>query len=57
MAYRIAGVDVHKRMLAVPVADVEGDGDSRFERQQFGTSPSQLERLAAGSSRATWKKW
>lgn len=47
MAYRIAGVDVHKRMLAVAIADVDGDGDFRFERQQFGTSPSQLERLAA----------
>ena len=47
MAYRIAGVDVHKRMLAVAVADVEGEGDFRFERQQFGTSPSQLEKLAA----------
>ena len=36
MAYQIAGVDVHKRMLAGAVADVEGDGDFRFERQQFG---------------------
>jgi hypothetical protein len=25
MAYRIAGVDVHKKMLAVVVADVEGE--------------------------------
>ena len=24
MAYRIAGIDVHKKMLAVVVADVEG---------------------------------
>ena len=27
MPYRIAGIDVHKKMLAVVVADVEVDGD------------------------------
>jgi transposase len=47
MPYRIAGVDVHKQMLAVVVADVEVEGDWRFERRQFGTSPSQLRVLAA----------
>jgi transposase len=46
MPYRIAGVDVHKRMLAVAVADVDGDGNWRFERRQFGSSPSQLQMLA-----------
>jgi transposase len=46
MPYRIAGVDVHKRMLAVAMADVDVDGDWRFERRQFGTSPSQLRVLA-----------
>jgi transposase len=46
MSYRIAGVDVHKKMLAVAVADVEVDGAWRFERRQFGTSPSQLRALA-----------
>lgn len=46
MPYRIAGVDVHKRMLAVAMADVDVDGDWRFERRQFGTSPSQLQLLA-----------
>jgi transposase len=33
-------------MLAVAVADVEVEGDWRFERRQFGTSPSQLRVLA-----------
>jgi hypothetical protein len=47
MPYRIAGVDVHKKMLAVAVADVDGAGDWRFERRQFGTSPSQLRALSA----------
>jgi len=39
MPYRIAGIDVHKKMLAVVVADVEVDGDFSFERQKTGTTP------------------
>ena len=31
MSYRIAGIDVHKKMLAVVVADVEGEGEYQFE--------------------------
>jgi transposase len=46
MGYRIAGVDVHKKTLAVVVADVEVAGEWRFERRPFGTSPSHLRRLA-----------
>src|SRR5437879_2983333 len=46
MGYRIAGIDVHKKMLAVVLADVEVEGEWRFERRQFGTSPSQLRVLA-----------
>src|SRR5258705_7106618 len=46
MSYRIAGIDVHKKMLAVAVADVEVDGDFRFERQKVGTTPIDLRRLA-----------
>jgi hypothetical protein len=34
MPYRIAGIDVHKKMLAVVVADVEIDGDFHFECQR-----------------------
>lgn len=45
MPYRIAGVDVHKKMLAVAVADIEVEGEWRFERRQFGTSPSHLQEL------------
>jgi hypothetical protein len=36
MSYRIAGVDVHKKMLAVAVSDVEFDADCLFERLRFG---------------------
>jgi transposase len=47
MAYRMAGIDVHKRLLAVVVADVEVDGEWQFERRTMGTSPDQLRALAA----------
>ena len=46
MPYRIAGIDVHKKMLAVVVTDVEIDGDFHFERQKVGTTPGDLRRLA-----------
>lgn len=46
MAYRIAGIDVHKRLLAVVVTDVEVDGEFHFERRTVGTSPDQLRGLA-----------
>jgi transposase len=46
MPYQIAGIDVHKKMLAVVVADVEVEGEYRFERQKVGTSPAQLRALA-----------
>ena len=46
MPYHIAGIDVHKKMLAVVVANVEGEGDYRFERHKVGTSPGELRALA-----------
>ena len=46
MTYRIAAVDVHKRMLAVVVADVAGEGEYQFERRKFGATPDQLHLLA-----------
>jgi transposase len=46
MPYRIAGIDVHKRMLAVVISDVEIDGEYEFERRQFGGNPAQLRQLA-----------
>ena len=42
MPYQIAGIDVHKKMLAVVVADVEVEGDYHFERLKVGTSPAPL---------------
>jgi transposase len=46
MAYRIAGIDVHKKMLAVVVADVAVEGEFQFLRHTVGTSPTQLRSLA-----------
>src|SRR5215470_5677605 len=46
MPYRIAGIDVHKRMLAVVVSDVEVAGEYEFEGRLWGTSPAQLRALA-----------
>jgi transposase len=42
----IAGIDVHKKMLAVVVADVELEEEYRFERLKVGTSPAELRTLA-----------
>ena len=46
MAYRIAGIDVHKKKLAVVVADIEVHDEYQFERRWFGSNPEQLQRLA-----------
>jgi transposase len=46
MSYRIAGIDVHKKMLAVVVADVEVGGEYQFERRLFGSNPDHLRLLA-----------
>jgi transposase len=45
MSYRIAGIDVHKKMLAVVVADVAVEGEFRFERRRFGTTADHLRLL------------
>src|SRR6202048_1170311 len=47
MSYRIAGIDVHKKMLAVVVCDVAVEGEYQFERRMFGSSPDQLRSLSA----------
>src|SRR6266700_1963620 len=46
MPYKIAGIDVHKRMLAVAVSDVEIDVEYEFEWRQFRSNPVQLRLLA-----------
>ena len=44
--YRIAGIDVHKKKLAVVVADVEVHGEYQFERCWFAANPEQLRLLS-----------
>src|SRR5437764_11563358 len=46
MPYKIAGIDVHKKMLAVVVADIEKD-EYEFERVRFGSAPEELRRLCS----------
>ena len=46
MAYRVAAIDVHKKMLAVVVADVAVEGEYEFERRKFGATPDELHRMA-----------
>ena len=47
MPYKIAGIDVHKKMLAVVVSNVEVESEFQFERRMFGSNPEQLRSLAA----------
>lgn len=44
-AYNVAGIDVHKAMLAVVVSEVRA-GECEFQRRRFGTRRSQLRELA-----------
>jgi hypothetical protein len=46
MPYQITGIDVHKKMLAIVVADVDVDDEYHFERLKVGTSPAELRALA-----------
>src|SRR6202048_454871 len=46
MPYRMAGIDVHKKRLAVVVADVEVEDEYQFERRWYGSNPEQLRVLA-----------
>src|ERR1700719_256870 len=47
MYYKIAGIDVHKKVLAVVVSDVEIESEYQFERRMFNSNPEQLRSLAA----------
>jgi hypothetical protein len=45
MAYKIAGLDVHKKVLMVVVMDATTP-EEKPERRRFGTMPSELRRLS-----------
>ena len=44
--YRIAGIDVHKKMLAVVITDVSAEGEFQFERRKFSTLEGGLGELS-----------
>lgn len=44
-AYYVAGIDVHKKMLAVVIANAR-DRDLQFECHRFGTTVSELQNLS-----------
>jgi hypothetical protein len=46
-SYRVAGIDVHKKILAVVVIDAAREGEFEFERRKFGTTARELGLLAA----------
>ena len=46
MPYSIAGIDVHKKMLVVVVAEVTEQAEWSYERGKFGATASELRRLA-----------
>jgi len=43
--YVLAGIDLHKKMLAAVVANA-GDLELQFERRRFGTTVSELRHAA-----------
>jgi hypothetical protein len=57
MAYRIAGIDVHKKMWPLVVADVESESEYQFERRQFGTTLTICDCYRNGSSSRRSRKW
>ena len=44
-SYLVAGIDVHKSMLAVVIADAGREGEFQFQRRKFGTTASELREL------------
>jgi hypothetical protein len=45
MAYKVAGIDVHKKVLMVVILDVN-DPQSEPQRRRFGTTTSELQELS-----------
>src|SRR5258707_14162453 len=43
---RIAGIDVHKKVLAVVVTDIAAEGEYQFERRRVLCTPDSLRELA-----------
>jgi hypothetical protein len=56
MPYPIAGIDVHKKMLAIAVAS-RSRVTSTSNGSRSGPTPSNCARLLSGSSSARSRKW
>ncbi len=55
MTYKIAGIDVHKKVLMVVVIDASMP-ESKPERRRFATMPSDLRRLLTWLREQGWRK-
>jgi hypothetical protein len=52
--YKVAGIDVHKKMLAVVITDTAQTGEFRFERRKFGAGAGDLVELSDWLARLYW---
>jgi hypothetical protein len=52
MPYKITGIDVHKKMLAVVVSDVEVDGQYQFDY----SLPARMIKISLRISLARWNE-
>ena len=57
MSYTIAGIDVHKKVLVVVVAEVSEEGEWSYEQGKFGATASEFERLADWFQQRGCRKW
>jgi hypothetical protein len=53
MANKIAGIDVHKKVLMVVVMD-RTTPDAKPERRRFSTMPSELNHLCGNAALQKW---
>jgi hypothetical protein len=56
MANKIAGIDVHKKVLMVVVVD-RATPDEKPERRRFPTMPTECATSRYGCRNMAWKRW
>jgi hypothetical protein len=55
--YKVAGIGVHKSMLAVVIADAAEIGEFRFERRKFGAGTAELKQLEEWFDEQVVRNW
>ena len=55
MPYKIAGIEVHKKVLMVVVIDASTP-EEKPERRRFATMPSEIADSRSGYGNREWKK-